>query len=62
MASFVTLMNTNVGYNGKKMSLPMAGKLKTDEIKALYVYLKNGWHARGATVRPGWTKKYEGRN
>jgi cytochrome c553 len=39
--SFATLMNTNVGYSGKKMSLPMAGKLKADEIKALYVYLSN---------------------
>ena len=38
-ASFLTLMTTNVGYDGKKMDLPMAGKLKTDEINALYVYL-----------------------
>ncbi len=40
-ASFVTLMTTDVGYDGKKMAVPMAGKLKLDEINALYVYLSN---------------------
>ncbi|MGO8672200.1 MAG: c-type cytochrome [Capsulimonadaceae bacterium] len=39
--TFTTLMTTNVGYDGKKMSLPMAGKLAVDDIKALYVYLSN---------------------
>ncbi|MGO8672199.1 MAG: c-type cytochrome [Capsulimonadaceae bacterium] len=40
-ASFTTLMNTDVAYNGKKLSLPMAGKLATKDIKAIYVYLHN---------------------
>jgi mono/diheme cytochrome c family protein len=39
--TFMTLMTTNVGYDGKKMAVPMAGKISTDDIKALYVFLSN---------------------
>lgn len=39
--SFATLMNKDIGYDGKKRSVPMAGKLKPDEINAVYFYLSN---------------------
>ena len=39
--TFATLMNKNIDWKGKKRSIPIAGKLKADEINAVYFYLSN---------------------
>jgi hypothetical protein len=39
--SFTTLLNTDIDWQGKKRSIPVYGKLKPAEIKAVYFYLNS---------------------